>query len=79
MKTLLRVLQYLRPYRLMVLGTFLFAGLTTAFELVPPWLIKILIDVKPPKLKKDPETRVRRAVADALGRIKPQARRSSPR
>lgn len=28
----------------MVLGTFLFAGLTTAFELVPPWLIKILID-----------------------------------
>lgn len=44
MKTLLRVLQYLRPYRLMVLGTFLFAGLTTAFELVPPWLIKILID-----------------------------------
>lgn len=44
MKTLLRVLQYLRPYRLMVLGTFLFAGLTTGFELVPPWLIKILID-----------------------------------
>ncbi|ULA62614.1 MAG: Lipid A export ATP-binding/permease protein MsbA [Nitrospira sp.] len=44
MKTLLRVLQYLRPYRLMVLGTFLFAGLTTAFELVPPWLIKVLID-----------------------------------
>jgi ABC-type multidrug transport system fused ATPase/permease subunit len=43
-KTLLRVLQYLRPYRLMVLGTFLFAGLTTGFELVPPWLIKILID-----------------------------------
>lgn len=28
----------------MVLGTFLFAGLTTGFELVPPWLIKILID-----------------------------------
>ncbi|MEQ1793931.1 MAG: ABC transporter ATP-binding protein [Nitrospira sp.] len=44
MKTLLRVLQYLRPYRLMVLGTFLFAGLTTGFELIPPWLIKILID-----------------------------------
>jgi ABC-type multidrug transport system fused ATPase/permease subunit len=43
-KTLLRVLQYLRPYRLMVSGTFLFAGLTTGFELVPPWLIKILID-----------------------------------
>jgi len=43
-KTLLRVLQYLRPYRAMVIGTFVFAGLTTAFELVPPWLIKILID-----------------------------------
>jgi len=28
----------------MVVGTFVFAGLTTAFELVPPWLIKILID-----------------------------------
>ena len=28
----------------MVIGTFLFAGLTTAFELVPPWLIKVLID-----------------------------------
>ncbi len=38
------MLQYLRPYRLMVLGTFLFAGLTTAFELVPAWLVKILID-----------------------------------
>ena len=28
----------------MVLGTFLFAGLTTAFELVPAWLVKVLID-----------------------------------
>lgn len=44
MNTLLRVLQYLRPYRLMVIGTFLFAGLTTGFELVPAWLVKILID-----------------------------------
>ncbi|HET9844206.1 MAG TPA: hypothetical protein VFQ02_00555, partial [Nitrospira sp.] len=44
MKTLLRVLQYLRPHRPMVIGTFLFAGLTTSFELVPPWLIKVLID-----------------------------------
>jgi len=43
-KTLLRVLQYLRPYRLLVFGTFLSAGLTTAFELIPPWLIKVLID-----------------------------------
>ncbi|HTL61893.1 MAG TPA: ABC transporter ATP-binding protein [Nitrospira sp.] len=44
MKTLLRVLQYLRPHRSMVVGTFVFAGLTTAFELVPPWLIKVVID-----------------------------------
>ena len=28
----------------MVIGTFVFAGLTTAFELVPPWLIKVVID-----------------------------------
>jgi ABC-type multidrug transport system fused ATPase/permease subunit len=28
----------------MVVGTFVFAGLTTAFELLPPWLIKVLID-----------------------------------
>ena len=28
----------------MVVGTFVFAGLTTAFELVPPWLMKVLID-----------------------------------
>ncbi|HEU4683260.1 MAG TPA: ABC transporter ATP-binding protein [Nitrospira sp.] len=44
MKTLLRVLDYLRPYRHLVVGTFLFAGLTTAFELVPPWLVKVVID-----------------------------------
>ena len=28
----------------MVVGTFLFAGLATAFELIPPWLIKVIID-----------------------------------
>ena len=28
----------------MVVGTFLFAGLTTGFELIPAWLIKVLID-----------------------------------
>lgn len=28
----------------MVVGTFLFAGLTTGFDLIPPWLIKIVID-----------------------------------
>lgn len=29
---------------MLVIGTFLSAGLTTAFELVPPWLVKVLID-----------------------------------
>jgi ABC-type multidrug transport system fused ATPase/permease subunit len=43
-KTLLRVLQYLSPHRSLVVGTFLFAGLATAFELIPPWLIKVIID-----------------------------------
>lgn len=44
MKTLLRVLQYLKPYRGLVAGTFLFAGMTTGFELIPAWLVKVLID-----------------------------------
>ncbi len=44
MKTLLRVLKYLRPHRTLVVGTFLFASLTTGFDLIPPWLIKIVID-----------------------------------
>ncbi|MEJ2230525.1 MAG: ABC transporter transmembrane domain-containing protein, partial [Nitrospirales bacterium] len=44
MKSLLRVLSYLAPYRGLVCLTFAFAGLTTALELVPPWLIKVVID-----------------------------------
>jgi ABC-type multidrug transport system fused ATPase/permease subunit len=44
LKSLLRVLQYLKPYRGLVAVTFASAGLTTALELVPPWLIKIVID-----------------------------------
>ncbi|MGH7230448.1 MAG: ABC transporter ATP-binding protein [Nitrospiraceae bacterium] len=44
MKSLLRVLLYLRPYRVLALITLACAGLTTAIELVPPWLIKITID-----------------------------------
>ncbi|MDA2909643.1 ABC transporter ATP-binding protein/permease [Nitrospiraceae bacterium AH_259_D15_M11_P09] len=44
MKPLLRILQFLRPYRLLALMTFLCAGLATAIELVPPWLVKIVID-----------------------------------
>jgi len=43
-KSLLRVLTYLAPYRGLVCLTFAFAGLTTALELVPPWLIKVVID-----------------------------------
>jgi ATP-binding cassette, subfamily B, bacterial len=43
-KPLLRVLQYLKPYRGLVASTLACAGLTTALELVPPWLIKIVID-----------------------------------
>ncbi len=44
MKTLFRVLKYLRPYRLLAITTLLCAGVTTALELVPPWLVKIVID-----------------------------------
>jgi len=43
-KTLFRVLKYLRPYRLIAITTLLCAGVTTALELVPPWLVKIVID-----------------------------------
>ena len=44
MKSLFRVLTYLAPYRGLVCVTFFFAALMTALELVPPWLIKIVID-----------------------------------
>lgn len=44
MKSLLRVLSYLAPYRGLVCVTFFFAGVTTALELLPPWLIKVVID-----------------------------------
>jgi ATP-binding cassette subfamily B protein/subfamily B ATP-binding cassette protein MsbA len=44
MKSLLRVLRYLKPYRLLALTTLACAGLTTALELVPPWLVKVVID-----------------------------------
>ena len=44
MKPLLRVLRYLRPYRLLAILTLACAALATAVELVPPWLIKIVID-----------------------------------
>lgn len=44
MKNLFRVLRYLRPYRFLAVTTLLCAALTTALELVPPWLIKVVID-----------------------------------
>jgi ATP-binding cassette subfamily B protein/subfamily B ATP-binding cassette protein MsbA len=44
MKSLLRVLRYLSPYRLLAVTTLLCAALTTALELVPPWLVKVIID-----------------------------------
>ncbi len=43
-KSLLRVLTYLSPYRGLVCVTFSFAALTTGLELLPPWFIKIVID-----------------------------------
>lgn len=44
MKSLLRVLHYLRPYRRLALLTLLAAACATAIELLPPWLIKVVID-----------------------------------
>ena len=44
MSSLLRVLSYLKPFRMLAVVTFLFAGLATALELVPPYLVKIIID-----------------------------------
>jgi ABC-type multidrug transport system fused ATPase/permease subunit len=43
-KSLLRVLSYLKPFRGLAVLTFLFAGLATGMELVPPYLLKIVID-----------------------------------
>lgn len=44
MKSLRRVLRYLAPYRFLAVLTLLCAGLTTALDLVPPWLVKVIID-----------------------------------
>jgi ABC-type multidrug transport system fused ATPase/permease subunit len=43
-KSLLRVLQYLRPHRRLALITLVCAACATALELVPPWVVKIIID-----------------------------------
>ena len=44
MKSLLRVLSYLKPYKKAVSYTLGFAILTTLLDLIPPWIIKIIID-----------------------------------
>ncbi len=44
MKSLLRVLGYLKPYKTFVALTLGFAVLTTLLDLVPPWLIKMVVD-----------------------------------
>ncbi|NJL16755.1 MAG: ABC transporter ATP-binding protein, partial [Nitrospira sp.] len=44
MKSLFRVLQYLRPHRCLAITTLICAGFATAMELVPPWVIKVIID-----------------------------------
>ena len=44
MKSLLRVLGYLKPYKKAVSLTLGFATLTTLLDLIPPWIIKVIID-----------------------------------
>jgi ABC-type multidrug transport system fused ATPase/permease subunit len=44
MKSLARVLSYLKPYRKGVATTLLLAIATTLLDLVPPWLIKLIVD-----------------------------------
>ncbi len=44
MKSLLRVTRYLKPYKHLVLLTLSLAITTTLLDLLPPWLIKIIID-----------------------------------
>ena len=44
MKSLLRVLGYIRPHRGLALLTFTCAAAAAAVELLPPWLVKLVID-----------------------------------
>ncbi|MCH8041054.1 MAG: ABC transporter ATP-binding protein [Candidatus Binatia bacterium] len=44
MTFLFRIFSYLRSHRPLVFATFSCAALATVFDLVPPWLIKIVID-----------------------------------
>jgi len=43
-KSLLRVLSYLKPFKWLAVTTFVCAAVATALELVPPYLVKIVID-----------------------------------
>lgn len=53
MKSLIRVLAYLKPHRGLVFLTFAFATLTTGLGLLPPWLIKVVIDDVIPEKNED--------------------------
>ena len=44
MRSLLRVIRYIAPYQHLAYATLLAAMLTTLMDLVPPWLIKVVID-----------------------------------
>jgi ATP-binding cassette subfamily B protein/subfamily B ATP-binding cassette protein MsbA len=44
MRSLFRVIAYIRPYRHLAYATLMAAMLTTLMDLVPPWLIKVVID-----------------------------------
>ena len=44
MKSLLRVVSYLKPFRGLALVTLLFAALATGLELIPPYFLKVVID-----------------------------------
>ena len=44
MRSLFRILRFLSPYRPLAIATLTCAAFTTAFDLLPPWLIKVIID-----------------------------------
>ncbi|MHB8481911.1 MAG: ABC transporter ATP-binding protein [Nitrospiria bacterium] len=44
MKSLFRVVYYLRPYKTLAFLTLFAAGIITLIDLLPPWLIKLTID-----------------------------------
>lgn len=44
MHALTRTLRYILPYRRLAITVLCFAGLTTLVELVPPWVLKMVID-----------------------------------